>query len=154
MQRHLCVLSDVANRRVGLTFASDRRMGFLRRQQSQRFESRGYQTTQNLEHRSDWWLWVAGYQLAFSVYQERTKGFPGGASGAKAGAIREEFDPWVEKIPWRREWQPTLVFLPGKSHGQRAWQATVHGVAESDTSEQLSMHTHLFMSHSMDIWVL
>ena len=28
-------------------------------------------------------------------------------------------DPWVRKIPWRREWQPTPVFLPGKSHGQR-----------------------------------
>ena len=28
------------------------------------------------------------------------------------------FDPWVEKIPWRREWQPTPVFLPGESHGQ------------------------------------
>ena len=30
------------------------------------------------------------------------------------------FDPWVGKIPWRREWQPTPVFLPGKSHGQRS----------------------------------
>ena len=29
------------------------------------------------------------------------------------------FDPWIGKVPWRREWQPTLVFLPGKSHGQR-----------------------------------
>jgi len=29
------------------------------------------------------------------------------------------FDPQLEKIPWRRKWQPTLVFLPGKSHGQR-----------------------------------
>ena len=28
-------------------------------------------------------------------------------------------DPWVGKIPWRRKWQPTAVFLPGKSHGQR-----------------------------------
>jgi len=46
-----------------------------------------------------------------------------------------EFDPWVGKIPWRREWQLTPVFLPGKSHRQKkkkknpidrgAWQATV-----------------------------
>ena len=34
---------------------------------------------------------------------------------------RHEFDPWVGKIPWRRERQPTLVFLPGESHGQRSW---------------------------------
>ena len=30
------------------------------------------------------------------------------------------FNPWVPKIPWRRKWQPTLVFLPGKSQGQRS----------------------------------
>ena len=29
------------------------------------------------------------------------------------------FDPWVGKTPWRREWQPTPIFLPGKLHGQR-----------------------------------
>ena len=28
--------------------------------------------------------------------------------------------PWVGKIPWRRKWQPTLIFLPGKFHGQRS----------------------------------
>ena len=33
---------------------------------------------------------------------------------------KPRFDPWVRKIPWRREWQPTLVFLPGDSHGQRS----------------------------------
>ena len=30
------------------------------------------------------------------------------------------FDPWVRKIPWRRKWHPTAVFLPGKSHGQKS----------------------------------
>ena len=30
------------------------------------------------------------------------------------------FDPWVRKIPWRRKWQPTPVFLPGKAHRQRS----------------------------------
>ena len=30
------------------------------------------------------------------------------------------FHPWVEKIPWERNWQPTPVYLPGKSHGQRS----------------------------------
>ena len=33
---------------------------------------------------------------------------------------RCRLDPWVRKIPWRREWQPFPVFLPGKSHGQRS----------------------------------
>ena len=33
---------------------------------------------------------------------------------------RPGFDPWVRKIPWRREWQPTAVFLPEEFHGQRS----------------------------------
>ena len=35
-------------------------------------------------------------------------------------AERPEYDPWVRKIPWRRKWQTTPVFLPGKSHGQKS----------------------------------
>ena len=33
---------------------------------------------------------------------------------------RHRLDPWVVKIPWRRAWQPTPVFLPGESYGQRS----------------------------------
>ena len=33
---------------------------------------------------------------------------------------RCEFNPWVGKIPWRRAWQPTPVFLTGEYHGQRS----------------------------------
>ena len=39
---------------------------------------------------------------------------------ANAGDMRHVFDPWVRKIPWRRKWKPTPVFLPGQSHGQRS----------------------------------
>ena len=46
---------------------------------------------------------------------------------------RHRFDPWVGQIPWRRAWQPILLFLPGESQGQRNWRATVHGVTESWT---------------------
>jgi len=36
-------------------------------------------------------------------------------------AVQEtQVDPWVWKIPWRMKWQPTPVFWPGKSHGQRS----------------------------------
>ena len=42
------------------------------------------------------------------------------------------FVSWVGKIPWRGTWQPTPVFLPGESHGQRRW-ATVPGVTKSWT---------------------
>ena len=48
--------------------------------------------------------------------------FPGGASGKEPACQCRScgFDPWVRKIPWRKVWQPTPVFLPGKSHGQRS----------------------------------
>ena len=50
--------------------------------------------------------------------------FPNGASGKEPACQcrrhkRHRFSPWIGKISWRREWQPTPVFLLGKSHGQR-----------------------------------
>ena len=52
-------------------------------------------------------------------------GFPGGASGKEPVCQcrrrkRLGFHPWVRKMPWRRAWQPTPVFLPGESLGQRS----------------------------------
>ena len=52
------------------------------------------------------------------------EGFPGGTSDKEAAgqcrrSKRRAFDPWVGRIPWRKAWQPTAVFLPGESHGQR-----------------------------------
>ena len=66
------------------------------------------------------------------------KGFPGGANGKERYCQcrrrkRRQFNPWVGKIPWRRAQQPTLVFLPGESHGQRTWQAAVQGVTKNQT---------------------
>ena len=48
-------------------------------------------------------------------------GFPGGASGKEptCQCRRHQFNSWVRKIPWRRAWQSTSVFLPRESHGQR-----------------------------------
>ena len=53
------------------------------------------------------------------------------------------FDPWVGRIPWRRKWQPTPVFLLGKSHGQKSVASySSQGLKESDTTEGLSAHTY------------
>ena len=42
------------------------------------------------------------------------------------------FSPWVGKIPWRGEWLPSSVFLPGEFHGQRSLVGyKVHGLAKS-----------------------
>ena len=56
---------------------------------------------------------------------------------------RCSFDPWVRKLPWRRAWQPTPVFLPGESHGQRSLvDYSPWGHKGSDKTEQLSMRVH------------
>ena len=59
---------------------------------------------------------------------------------------RPGFDPWVGKIPWRRKWQSTPVFLPGESHGRRSLVGySPWGRKESDTTEQLHLHLHLVL---------
>ena len=56
---------------------------------------------------------------------------------------RCRFNSWVRKIPWRRAWQPSPVFLPGESHGQRSLGAADLRVAQSQTRlKRLSMHAH------------
>ena len=49
-------------------------------------------------------------------------GLPWWHSGKKSTCqcCRQGFDPWVRKIPWRKKWQTSLVFLPGNSHGERS----------------------------------
>ena len=90
------------------------------------------------------------------LYQ--VKGVPlflGGTSG-KAPACkcrrckRHRFDPWVGKIPWRRAWQPTPMFLPGESHGQRNLMGySPWGCKESDRTKVIIFrteaikHTHI-----------
>ena len=69
-------------------------------------------------------------------------GFPSGAGSREpacnAGNLGSTpgFDSWVGKIPWRREWQPTPIFLPGEFHGQKSLE--VYGLwdhKESDLTE-------------------
>ena len=52
-------------------------------------------------------------------------GFSGGTSGKEPACQCRRykklgFNHWIRKIPWRRKWQPTRIFLPGESHGQKS----------------------------------
>ena len=63
-------------------------------------------------------------------------GFPGGAVvknlPVKARDSRDMgLIPRLGRFPWRRKWQSTPVFLPGKFHGHGAWWATVHRTENS-----------------------
>ena len=65
--------------------------------------------------------------------------FPRSSAVKNLSAVRETREMWVRPlvgtIPWRRAWQPTLVFLAGESHGQRSLADNSPWVTESDTTE-------------------
>ena len=63
-------------------------------------------------------LWLSGYRMCLQCRRHR----------------KCRFNSWVRKIPWRRAWQPTPVFLPGESHGSKSPK----GLKESDTTKKLS----------------
>ena len=64
-----------------------------------------------------WWAAVSGVSQSWTQLKQLS------SSSGKEPAFqckRCGFDPRVGKIPWKRKWQPTLIFLPGKFHGQRS----------------------------------
>ena len=81
------------------------------------------------------------------------KGFPGGASGKEpAGQCRRRqrcrSRLWVGGTPWRRAWQPTPVFLPAESHGQKSLAGySPQGRRESDMAECALMDGQLSCVH-------
>ena len=100
--------------------------------------------------------WVA---VSFSI--------PGGTTGKEPACQcrrckRCRFDPWVGKIPWRRAWQPTPVFLPGEPQGQRSlvgYGPQGHRVGH-DRSSLTCMHANermqggLHMTFNIQQWSL
>ena len=80
---------------------------------------------------------------------------PGGSDGKDRLQFRgPRFNPWVGKIPWRRAWQPTPVFLSGKSHGQRSLAGyNPWGHKESDITEQLNTFTLSYICMYFHIYV-
>ena len=59
---------------------------------------------------------------------------------------RRGFSPWVGKTPWRRAWQPTPVFLPGESHGQRSLVSYSPQVPTESDMTEVTQHTRMYNS--------
>ena len=81
----------------------------------------------------------------------RHMGFPRGSDGKESACNSGEpgFNPWIGKIPWRREWQPTLIFLPGESHGQRSLSGcSPWGRKGLDTAEVTEHARSLLRQHT------
>ena len=76
--------------------------------------------------------------IYFCAPKKKKRAFPGSSDGKESTCSAGDpgFDSWVRKIPWRRDWQPTPVFLPGESLGQRSlmgystWVRKVSGMTE------------------------
>ena len=73
----------------------------------------------------NWNLIYLKHLLKELLHSYHLMGFPGDSSGKEPACQcrrfkRRRLDPWVGKIPWRRSWQPTSVFLPEESNGQRS----------------------------------
>ena len=73
--------------------------------------------------------------------------FPGHSDGKESACKAEDpgSNPRVKKIPWRRKWKPTPIFLPGEFHGQRSLVGySPWGHKESNMTEQLTCHFSAF----------
>ena len=79
--------------------------------------------------------WPKYWSFSFSIIP--SKEIPGLISFRMAVQCRRpRFDPWIEKLPQRRAWKITSVFLPGEFHGQRSLPGySPQGCKESDTTE-------------------
>ena len=99
------------------------------------------------------WLWLTVGTISSQVALV-VKNLP-----ANARDIRDTFDPWVKKILWRRKWQPTPVFLPGESHGQRSLVSYIQSIVlhrvRHDWSD-LAWHgmwaQYIFISYWFGAW--
>ena len=81
-------------------------------------------------------------------------GFPGGKKSACQcrKCKRCRFNPQDGKMPWKRKWQPTPVFLPGKSHGHRSLAGySPWGRKKSDRTEQLSTPSLTYRCWSLNL---
>ena len=82
--------------------------------------------------------------FSFNKYLLRTYRWRSGTESA-CQCRRFRFDHWVGKILWRRKWEPTPVFLPGKSHGQRSLTGySPWGCRKLETT--LWLRTHIYTS--------
>ena len=83
----------------------------------------------------------------WQLFPYHLRGFPGGASGKESARNEETPVTWAQscvgKIPWRKAWQPTPVFLQREFHGQGSLVGySPYGCKESDTTEHAHTPNH------------
>ena len=65
---------------------------------------------------------------------------------------RPRFDPWAGKIPWRRKWQPTPVFLSCLENSMDRGDRQVQSLGSKEsTTERLTFASHMYATSSLSI---
>ena len=85
---------------------------------------------------------AASTRVSWESHSRFWVSFPGGSDGKVFCLQRRRpgFHPWVRKVPWRREWRPPPVFLPGEFQGQRSLASySPWSCRELDTTEQFTL---------------
>ena len=76
-------------------------------------------------------------------------GLASGSGVKNLPAMQETQEIWVQSLgqedPWKRKWQPTPIFLPGKSHGQRSLEGYSPWATESDTAEHKNSYMYVYI---------
>ena len=92
-----------------------------------------------------WWATVHGVTKSRTRLSDFTNLTLTGKKSDCQGRTHKRcrFDPWVGKISWRRTWQPTPVFMPGKSHGERRLEGKLQSmgsqrVGQDGSAEHIS----------------
>ena len=80
---------------------------------------------------------ISSSQYSFELNKVAVTEFPGGTSGIESACQRRRL-PWVWKIPWRKAWQPTPVFLPGEFHRHSSLVAMGHSFTSGTQLKCLS----------------
>ena len=92
--------------------------------------------------------WTAAYQAPLSMGFARQEDWSGVPLPSPSQQTRwQETRIWSLKIPWKRKRQPTQYSCLGNPTARGTWQATVHGMAESDTSEYTCTGTEPWSWH-------
>ena len=91
-------------------------------------------------------LWDLSSPIRNWSQARQWRGFPQG-SMVKNPPVRQEIQIhfWVRNTPWKRKWQPTTIFLPGKFHGQRSLAGFKRVRHELETKQQSSKNTKVHL---------
>ena len=92
------------------------------------------------------WLDLPPSHLPICGSSQVSLGFPGGSDGKEYACHAGEpcLVPGSRRFPWRRAWQPTPIFLPGESHGQRSLMGYIQSMGSQRVRRDWATnHTHL-----------